>query len=67
MGIAASILSIRHLGYALAYPILQSSTFVAGLWGIFVFHEMKDPKSRIIYWLSGLLLLAGVTCLALAR
>ncbi|GAQ77998.1 hypothetical protein KFL_000060640 [Klebsormidium nitens] len=67
VGIAASILSIRHLGYTLAYPILQSSTFVAGLWGILVFHEMKDPESRKIYWLSGLVLLAGVTCLPLAR
>lgn len=64
---AAGILAIRYLGYALAYPIMQSGLFVGGLWGLYVFDEMKDRKARRIYWLSGLVLVAGVTCLALAR
>jgi glucose uptake protein GlcU len=64
---AAGILAIKYLGYTLAYPIMQSGVFVGGLWGLCVFDEMKDRKARKIYWLSGLVLLAGVTCLALAR
>lgn len=60
-------MSISFMGYTLAYPIVQSGMFVAGLWGIFAFHEMKDPAARRVYWLSGLIMLAGVGFLALAR
>ncbi|GAQ77996.1 hypothetical protein KFL_000060620 [Klebsormidium nitens] len=63
---AASILAIQYLGYTLAYPIMQSRMFVSGLWGILVFHEMKDPNARRIYWLSGPFLLLGATLLAFA-
>ncbi|GAQ77997.1 hypothetical protein KFL_000060630 [Klebsormidium nitens] len=67
LGLGSGIVSIRYLGYTLAYPILQSAMFVAGLWGIFVFHEMKDPQARRVYWLSGLSMLVGVSLLALSR
>ena len=52
---------------ALACAVMQAGLFVAGLWGIFVFHEMKEPQARRVYWLSGLSMLLGVSLLALSR
>ena len=38
----ASLYAIQSVGYAVAYPIMQSSLIVANLWGIFVFKEVTD-------------------------
>ena len=60
-----AIISIPELGYAVAYPILQCALFVAGLWGIFFFNEIKE-KEIVIFFLSGFILLAGAISISIA-
>ena len=42
MGNIASLYAINILGYAVAYPIMQSSLIIAALWGVYVFNEIKS-------------------------
>lgn len=59
--------AIGYLGYGLAYPIVQSSLFVSGLWGIFKFDEMKGKRNRTIFWISGAVLVMAATLLTLSK
>jgi glucose uptake protein GlcU len=59
--------AIGYIGYGLAYPIVQSSLFVSGLWGIFLFDEMKGGKNRALFWLSGAFLVVGASLLTLSK
>lgn len=60
------IIAIPALSYSVAYPILQCALFVAGLWGIFVFKEIRD-RAVFVFFASGAVLLSGATCLALSE
>ena len=40
---------------------------MAGLWGIFLFQELKLPREQVIYWIGGLLVVAGATMLAMSK
>lgn len=45
---------------------LQSGLFVGGAIGVLFFHELRG-REQIGYWLSGIVLIAGVTMLAFSK
>lgn len=51
VGNIASMLSVVSLGEGVGYSIVQAQMLVAGLWGMFWFHEVKGSR-RIIAWFS---------------
>jgi len=52
------------LTYGIAYPVGQCGMFFAGLWGIFVFGEIKG-KAIAVFWMGAALLAIGVVLLGL--
>eukprot|EP00897_Mesotaenium_endlicherianum_P008585 jgi/Mesen1/7755/ME000408S06871 len=62
---ACSIIAIQKIHYSIAYPIMQAGLFVAGIWGMCLFREIQGTRA-IVYWLSGLVLIAGVVVLSLS-
>mmetsp|Transcript_6366 Transcript_6366/g.16247 ORF Transcript_6366/g.16247 Transcript_6366/m.16247 type:complete len:376 (-) Transcript_6366:424-1551(-) len=54
-----------HMPYGVSYPILQCALVVAGLWGIFVFREVTDPKEIAVFFVGVGILLIGVVLLGL--
>ena len=60
-----AIVAIPQLGYAVAYPILQCALFVAGIWGIVIFDEIKG-KEILVFFCSGIVLLVGAVSIAIA-
>jgi len=64
-GNVCSVLAIPALGFSVAYPLMQTALFVAGVWGIVVFGEIRGA-SLPFFWGGGAVLLAGAACLALA-
>ncbi|GAB5363354.1 hypothetical protein AAMO2058_000875600 [Amorphochlora amoebiformis] len=61
-----SIIAIPAISFSVAQPILQCALFVAGLWGIFVFNEIRG-WSILVFFVSGTTLLGGAACLALSE
>eukprot|EP00892_Ulva_mutabilis_P006618 jgi/Ulvmu1/4328/UM002_0051.1 len=64
-GNACSIVATQHVGLAVAYPIMQCGLFVAAIWGIALFDEMKGIRIR--FMMDSTLLICGVCLLGLAR
>jgi glucose uptake protein GlcU len=60
------MLAATSLGVAISYPIMQSGLFVAGLWGVLLFGELRAPSAHALYWPGGAALLGGVALLARA-
>ena len=59
-----SLFSVYYLGEGVGYPLVQTSIFVSGLWGIFYFKEVQG-WSRITKWLlSSLSTIAGIILLS---
>jgi glucose uptake protein GlcU len=48
------------IGLAIAYPIMQSGLFVAGLLGIVFYGELRSLKPHLVYWTSGVVLVVGI-------
>jgi predicted phage tail protein len=42
-----------------AYPIMQCSLFISGIWGVFVFKEIVGWRAILVFFLSGGVLLGG--------
>merc|ERR1711871_595426 len=63
-GNVCSIFSIKGIGYGTAYPILQCALFFGGLWGIFVFREVKDRGAIAVFFASALVLFGGAVVLS---
>jgi len=63
----ASLYAIDELGYAVAYPIMQSSLIVAALWGVLLFKELKGCKVLSVLATSGLLVIGGASLLAIQK
>ncbi len=40
--------------------------FIAGLWGMLFFGELRGVMPRLLYWVSGAVLVSGVALLALS-
>mmetsp|Transcript_62535 Transcript_62535/g.116261 ORF Transcript_62535/g.116261 Transcript_62535/m.116261 type:complete len:419 (+) Transcript_62535:80-1336(+) len=51
------------LSYGIAYPILQCALFFGGLWGIYVFKEIRGFAVSI-FWVGAAVLVAGIVLLA---
>lgn len=66
IGNILSMLAIGIIGYTIAYPILYCGIFIAGLWGMFLFNEIRG-NSAALYWGSGFLILTGIILLSFAR
>mmetsp|Transcript_54140 Transcript_54140/g.125959 ORF Transcript_54140/g.125959 Transcript_54140/m.125959 type:complete len:385 (-) Transcript_54140:113-1267(-) len=63
IGNFASMVAVKELGQAIGYSCVQASIFVSGLWGIFLYGEIRGRA--IALWLcSALVALAGVILLA---
>lgn len=46
---------------------MQAGLFVAGLWGIFLFSELKLGREQLTYWIGGVVLIVGATMLAVSK
>jgi len=55
-----------QVGLSIAYPVMQCGLFVAGLWGILLYGELRG-KWQLGFWLPGLFVLAGASMLAAAK
>lgn len=66
IGNILSMLAIGIIGYTIAYPILYCGIFIAGLWGMFLFNEIRG-NAAALYWGSGFLILTGIILLSFAR
>ena len=45
-------------------PLFQSSLFVAGLWGMFLFGELPERAARLTFAVGGAVLTSGAALLA---
>eukprot|EP01023_Acetabularia_acetabulum_P034007 TRINITY_DN3193_c1_g1_i4.p1 TRINITY_DN3193_c1_g1~~TRINITY_DN3193_c1_g1_i4.p1 ORF type:complete len:241 (-),score=30.77 TRINITY_DN3193_c1_g1_i4:463-1185(-) len=66
VGNVTSLVAILYVGISLAYPIMQAGLFVGGIWGIFLFGELKG-KYQVFYWISGLVLVGGIVLLTISK
>jgi glucose uptake protein GlcU len=66
IGNVLSLLAINYLGYSIAYPIFQCGIFIAGIWGMLLFNEIIG-NAVFAYWGSGIVILAGIIVLSIAR
>ncbi len=58
-----SIYGVLLLGQSIAYPSVQTSLLVSGLWGILYYRELKGKQ--IIVWIaSAIVALGGVVVLS---
>jgi glucose uptake protein GlcU len=62
-----ALYAIPRIGIGVAYPMLQCALFVAGLWGIFVFKEIRATAAIYTFFASGSVLIAGAAILALSQ
>lgn len=66
VGNMLSIMAVQVVGLPIAYPIMQCGLFVAGLWGVLLFGELKSAVAQAVYWAGGGVLIAGSALLALS-
>ena len=59
VGNGLSIAAIPRLGYAVAYPLLQCSLLVGGLWGVFCFGEIRGGPPIAAFFAASCVLIAG--------
>jgi glucose uptake protein GlcU len=67
IGNVCTMFSIARLGFAVAYTLFHCAILVAGLWGIFVFKEIRRPHAIAIFLVGGCLLIGGTMVLARAE
>ena len=67
MCIRASASKSKSLNKTPPKPCVQCGLFVAGIWGITVFQEIRGAQTLALYWLSGGVLVAGAALLANAK
>ena len=56
-------MSAYSVPYGVAYPILQASLVVAGLLGIFLFREIRQPSAIAVFFASAATVVAGAVLL----
>eukprot|EP00736_Rhodelphis_marinus_P013465 Rmarinus@m.18117 len=66
LGNICSVIGTQAVGLAVAFPILQCALFVSGLWGIFVFREIREKPAIVVFFASGSVLITGAVLLALS-
>jgi glucose uptake protein GlcU len=62
-GNICAVLAIPVLGYGLAFPIVQCSILVAGVWGLGWFEEFKGLQVWV-FAIAGVVLLSGAAMLS---
>jgi len=67
IGNLLSIIGIAAIGYGVAYPIFQCAILVSGVWGIYVFHEIRETGTIVVFWVGGVILVAGGALLAMSQ
>jgi len=61
-----SIYGVLYLGQSIAYPCVQTSLIVSGIWGIFYYKELAG-KQIVIWICSAVVTLCGVVVLSLVH
>eukprot|EP00522_Entomoneis_paludosa_P006392 CAMPEP_0172452002 /NCGR_PEP_ID=MMETSP1065-20121228/9790_1 /TAXON_ID=265537 /ORGANISM="Amphiprora paludosa, Strain CCMP125" /LENGTH=470 /DNA_ID=CAMNT_0013203983 /DNA_START=8 /DNA_END=1420 /DNA_ORIENTATION=- len=64
LGNVSSILSVTYLGQGLGYSITQSQLLIAGLWGVFGYGEIQDPRNVQKWFASAAVTLVGILFLS---
>jgi len=59
-----SILSVSYLGEGVGYSVIQCAMIVSGLWGIFYFHELQDPRRICLWFGSATVAITGILILS---
>lgn len=65
-GNACSMVAVKMVGLAVAYPIMQAGLFVAAIWGMILFNELPGRSARIKFLLDGCIVLCGVVLLSMS-
>ena len=60
---ASAIYGIQGMGYAVSYSLIQCASVVSGIWGIFLFKEIKGA-AVVVFFVSTAVLVAGALLLA---
>ena len=58
-------LDMYDLAYATVTPMVRANLVVAGLWGIFVFGELSDGATIVMFFGASALVLIGAILLAI--
>ncbi len=67
IGSYCSIYAVIFLGISFGFPLTQTALVVCGVWGIFVFKEIR-VKEKIYLWCASLIIiLTGVIMLSMSR
>lgn len=66
VGNACSMIAVKTIGLAVAYPIMQAGLFVAALWGMLLFNELPGTSARVKFVGDGCIVILGVVLLSLS-
>lgn len=59
-----SILSVKYLGEAVGYSVVQAAMIFSGLWGIFYFGEVTGAPQILRWFLSAFVTVSGILLLS---
>ena len=63
IGNVGNILAVSHLGQAIGLSLGQAAMIVSGLWGIFWYKEIVDPRKILIWFGSAFITCASISVL----
>lgn len=63
MGNVGSILAVKYLGQAVGYGASQSALLVSGMWGIFFYGEVQNPRTIGKWFFSAAVTITGILLL----
>jgi len=64
IGLALNLISVYYIGLALAGPLFQFNIILEGIWGIFLYAEIKSRKGIALFFTSSLVILAAAIILS---
>ncbi len=67
IGMFGAVFAIQFLGQGIGNSLVQTKILVSGLWGIFWFKEVKDPKAIGKWFASAFLCVASILWLSYER
>jgi len=62
---SCGILGAHYMGMALAFPLTQTATILSGMWGLFIFRELKTRLAAGVFLFAMVMAAAGALLLAL--
>lgn len=60
---ATAIYGVTGLGYSVSYSLIQCASVVSGMWGIFLFREIKGA-AVLVFFVSTVVVVVGAVLLA---